>query len=102
MEKFKIIRSDSAENDLKEILMFIALNNSPEVALKILTEFEEAVMQLQLLPFSGSPQKFTYRKKHNYRFLVVENYLVYYHTDDVTKTVYIDRIKHGAMLPQNV
>lgn len=101
MPEYKIVRADKAEDDLMDIAMFIALNNSVEVAYKIVDEIEHSVMRLQTMPYSGSIQKFIYTKMRGYRFLVVENYLIHYHIDEAEKTVYIDRIRHGAIAPQN-
>lgn len=101
MQSYKIIRTDKAEEDLKDIALYIAIDNSIEVANKIVDEFEKAIKQLKDMPYSGSPNKFRYTKKQGYRFLVVEKYLVHYHVDEIAKTVYIDRIRHGAMNPKN-
>lgn len=101
MQSYKIIRTDKAEEDLKDIALYIAIDNSVEVAYKIVDEFEQAIERLKDMPYSGSPNKFRYTKKHGYRFLVVKKYLVHYHVDEKEKIVYIDRIKHGAMNPKN-
>lgn len=101
MHEFDIVRTDKAESDLMEIAMYIAINNSVEVANKVIDKMETAVMRLQNMPFSGSKQNFFYTKKHKYRFLTVDNYLIYYHVDEKNSIVYIDRIRHGAIAPIN-
>lgn len=101
MPDYSIVRTDKAEADLTEIAMYIALNNSVQVAVKVVDEMEHAIMRLQNMPYSGSLQKFLYTKKSGYRFLVVGNFLIHYHVDEQNKTVYIDRMRHGAISPKN-
>ena len=101
MAKYKIVRTDKAESDLVELALYIAVQNSKEVANRIVNEIEQAVLQLEDMPYSGSPNRFTYMRKKGYRFLVVENYLVHYHVNDIANTVYIDRIRHGSISPKN-
>lgn len=101
MIEYKVIRTDKAEADLTDIAVYIALNNSIEVALSVVDKIEHSILRLQDMPYSGSIQKFIYTKRRGYRFLVVENYLIHYHVDEANKTVYIDRIRHGAISPKN-
>lgn len=101
MENYKIERTDKAENDLLEIALFIATRNSLEIAYKIVDEIEQAILKLKDMPFRGTPEKFVYTKKSGYRYLVIENFLIHYHVNENNQTVYIDRIRHGSIAPQN-
>lgn len=101
MENYKIKRTDKAENDLLEIALYIATRNSVEIAYKIVDEFEQAIINLKEMPYRGTPEKFIYTKKTGYRYLIIENYLIHYHIDENNQIVYIDRIRHGSVSPQN-
>lgn len=101
MPNYKILRTDKAEEDLKEIVLYVAVRNSVDVAYKLVEEFEKTIMNLSLFPNSGIPNKFRYTKKCGYRFLVVKNYLIHYHVDNTNKIVYIDRICYGSVNPKN-
>lgn len=101
MAKYKIVRTVKAENDLMDIALYVAMQNSVAVANKIVDEIEHTILQLENMPYSGSPHRFTYTRKRGYRFLVVENYLIHYHVDEPAQIVYIDRMRHGSIAPSN-
>ncbi len=101
MATYKILRTEKSEHDLIDIALYIAQQNSVDVANKIVDEIEKAITQLYEMPYSGSPHRFTYTRKRGYRFLVVESFLIHYHVDEAQRTVYIDRIRHGSIAPKN-
>jgi toxin ParE1/3/4 len=82
-----------AEEDLLEIVEYIALDN-PSAAEKMLSRFEKSFDQLAGNPTSGRRARDERLKLLQYRFLLVDRYLVFYLFRD--KKVLICRILHGA------
>ena len=82
-----------AEEDLTEIVMFIAAER-PAAAEKLASKIERQVLLLGNNPFLGRIPDEEELARHGYRFLVVENYLIFYTIEK--KASFIHRILHGA------
>ncbi len=82
-----------AEDDLAEIITYIAADR-PSVAEALATKIEKNLRLLSDNPHLGQSPKEEDLAKAGYRFLVVENYLVFYIIE--SQTIYIHRILHGA------
>jgi toxin ParE1/3/4 len=82
-----------AEEDLLEVAEYIALDN-PAAAEKMLGRFEKAFDLLADNPASGRRARDERLKLLQYRFLMVDRYLVFYLFRD--KKVLICRILHRA------
>ncbi len=102
MTEYTVIRAKKAEEDLTDIVLYIALKNSVEVAYKIVDEMEKSINLLRGMPYIGSKWKFVYTNSQRYRILIVEKFLIFYHVDEDSKTVYIDRIRHGSISPEQI
>ena len=75
--KYKIIRTDKAEEQLREIIFYIADDSgSTDIALKYLDKIENAINRLGDFPMSGSIPKYSVIKKQGYRVLIVERYSI--------------------------
>lgn len=83
----------AAENDLAEIIEFIAAE-SPPAASALLDRFEKAFATLGEHPRSGRVPEDAELIGLGYRYLVVENYLVFYVV--TPGVVMVRRIIHGA------
>lgn len=64
----------------------------PSTAQKLFYKMEEQISSLEHRPFLW-PE---YDRNPEYRRMVVEDYLVFYHVDDRMKVVEIRRILHGS------
>lgn len=80
-----------AAEDLKNIFEYILADNKSAAA-KILDEFDSAISHLSSFPFMGTVPRDTNLARMNYRFLVVETFLVFYVVIDKTSTIEIRRI----------
>ena len=81
-----------AEADLAAVVTYIADN--PDAALKFADAVEARLLPLQKLPRIGKIPADAELAQLGYRYLVVENYLIFYVIED--KTVMVHRIIHGA------
>ena len=82
-----------AETDLAEILLYIAVDN-PTAAEKLADNIERRLARLQKLPHSGQIPSDLRIAQMGYRYLVMENYLVFYMVEGVE--VFVHRVLHGA------
>ena len=89
--RLRLLRT--AEEDLTEILTYIAAGN-PAAADTLLTKFEKNLLILAQHPRLGRIPEDVTLTRLGYRYLVIDNYLVFYTLEDLT--VYVHRIVHGA------
>ncbi|PSJ32115.1 plasmid stabilization protein [Peptostreptococcus russellii] len=83
---YKILRTDKAEDQLRDIIYYIADESGDiDVALKYLDKLEEAINQLEEFPNSGSVPRYSILKKQGYRVLIVGNHIVFYKVDEKNK-----------------
>ena len=88
--KYQIRRTDKAEEQLREIIFYIADDSgSVDIALNYLDKIESAVKNLEEFPYSGSIPKYTTLRRQGYRVLAVERHLVFYKIDEAEKIVII-------------
>ena len=86
--------SPLAINDLENIGDYIRIElASPIAALNIVDGIQDAIDNLSIFPLMGALLSSIMDIYTNYRFLVCDNYLVFYRTDE--KMVYIDRVLYG-------
>ncbi|MCI9420243.1 MAG: type II toxin-antitoxin system RelE/ParE family toxin [Eubacterium sp.] len=77
--KYKIIRTDKADEQLRQIIFYIADDSgSIDIALNYLGKIEMAIKRLEDFPMSGSVPKYSILRKQGYRVLIVERHLVFY------------------------
>lgn len=100
---YKILRTDKAEDQLRDIIYYIADDSgSIDIALSYLHKIEGAITCLQDFPNSGSIPRYSILKKQGYRVLILEKHLVFYKVNDEDKTVIIYAIVDGRREYQNL
>ena len=82
-----------AESDLNEILQNIAADNLL-AAERLAEKIHERLAQLSDLPHLGRVPRDRDLEDMGYRYLIADNYLVFYKVEE--STVFIYRILHGA------
>lgn len=88
--QYKIIRTDKADEQLREIIFYIADDSgSIDIALQYLEKIENAVNGLEKFPYAGISPKYSVLRKQGYRVLIVEKHLVFYKIDENERTVII-------------
>ncbi len=90
MKKWKVIMTDTAKNDLREIAHSIwELSGDSNTAVNFVSELGDRCSVLESQPESGAVPKDYVLKAMGYRFLVHKHYLIFYLTDLSAETVYI-------------
>ena len=88
--KYKIIRTDKADEQLREVIFYIAEDSgSIDIALNYLDRIEKVINGLEGFQMSGSIPRYSILKKQGFRVLIVERHLVFYKVNEVKKTVII-------------
>jgi toxin ParE1/3/4 len=103
MVQYKIIRTDKADEQLRDIIFYIADDSgSTDIALKYLSKIETSINRLKEYPLSGSVPKYSILRKEGYRILVIERHLAFYKINEKTRTVTIYAIMDGRREYKNL
>ena len=88
--KYRILRTDKANDQLYSILQYIAEDSgSVELALKYLDVLEAEIQKLETTPHIGSRPRYSILRKQGYRVLIIRRHLVFYKSDDERQEVII-------------
>ena len=88
--KYRILRTDKANDQLYSILQYIAEDSgSVELALKYLDVLEAEIRKLETTPHMGSRPRYSILRKQGYRVLSILRHLVVYKSDDERQEVII-------------
>lgn len=82
-----------AEEDLNEIVTYVAAD-SPAAAEALITRIERALSRLRQYPYLGRVPDDEELVRLGYRYLVVDNYLIFYTAE--RQRILVHRIVHGA------
>lgn len=94
--KYKILRTDKAEEQLRDIIFYIADDSGDvNIALGYLEKIEVAINRLQEFPESGSIPRYSILKKQGFRVVIAERHLVFYKINEADKTVIIYAVVDG-------
>jgi toxin ParE1/3/4 len=93
IDKYQIRLLRIAEEDLTEIISFIAADN-PIAANSIADKIEKNIELLSENPMIGRIPRDENIKNLGYRYIVVHNYIVFYTIEE--RAIFIHRILHGA------
>ena len=91
--EYKVRFLHAAEDDLGGIVTYIALDN-PSAALALADKIEKILSGLSAYPLLGKVPDEKALAAMGYRFLVVQNYLVFYTVEG--QIIWVHRIIHGA------
>ena len=100
---YKILRTDKAEDQLRDIIFYIAdESGSVDVALRYLDKIETAINRLREFPESGSIPRYSILKKQGFRVVVVERHLIFYKVNEEEMLVIIYAIVDGRREYRNM
>lgn len=87
--KYNIIRTDTADEGIRKIILYIAQNFGNTVALEKLDEIEKHILALGDDPYIGTEPRYLVLKRQGYKVLILEKDLVFYKIDEENKNVVI-------------
>ena len=76
--EYELLRTDKFNDQLQELVLYIADVNCVDVALKQLNLIESFVLKLKDYPKLGSIPRYQILKKQGYRVIVITGYLIFY------------------------
>ena len=86
---YRIIRTDTADEGIRNIILYIAQNFGAEIALRKLDEMERRILELGNNPYIGTEPRYLYLRRQGYKVLILEKDLVFYKIDEETMTVIV-------------
>ncbi|WP_128895283.1 type II toxin-antitoxin system RelE/ParE family toxin [Longirhabdus pacifica] len=93
MKHYKVWVSHPAENDLKEIALYIAKElKEPLIAKSLISEMKQAIMNLSTLPTRHEIVSDERLAMQGIRKLFIKNYIVFYTISDEELAVNIIRV----------
>lgn len=94
--KYDILRTDKAEDQLRDIVFYIAdETGNADIALGYLDKIEIAINRLREFPHSGSTPRYSILKKQGFKVVIVERHPVFYKINEVDHSVMIYAIVDG-------
>lgn len=87
--KYNIIRTDTADAGIRQIILYIAQNFGNDTALKKLDELEHNISMLADDPYIETSPKYPILKRQGYKVLILKKDLLFYKIDDINKEVVI-------------
>ncbi len=101
--KYNIIRTDKADEQLREIIFYIADDSgSIDIASNYLDKIEKAINRLEDFPMSGSIPRYSILRKQGFRILIVERHLVFYKISEDRKEVIVYAVVDGRREYRNL
>ena len=96
MEEYNVFYSDEAINDLRDIYTYIAFDlKEPITAAKLTERIRDKVRSIGLFPKKNRLVAFESMRSLGMRQMPIDNFLVFYLTDDEKKKVSVVRILYG-------
>ena len=92
MQKYKIIRTDTADYQLHHIVLGIAENFGADAALEKLDYIEKQISCLGENPDIGTAPRYMVLKRQGYKVLIFEKDLVFYKVDHKEQIVTIHAV----------
>ena len=87
--KYKVLRTDTADALIRNIVLYIAENFGNDIALNKLDDLEKSILKIEDNPYIGTEPRYTVLKRQGYKVLILEKDLVFYKIDENRKAVTI-------------
>lgn len=92
MDKYTVIRTDTADALIHKIILDIAEKFGADVALEKLEELEKQIMLLADNPYMGTAPRYMILRRQGYKVLITEKNLVFYKIDKNQKVVTVHAV----------
>lgn len=100
---YKILRTDRAEDQLRDIIYYIADDSENiDTALRYLDKIETSINRLKRFPNSGSIPRYSILRKQGNKVIIVERHLVFFKVNEEDKIVVIYAIVDGRREYKNL
>ena len=97
MKNYNIVIFPTVQQDLEKITDHIAFTLcAPAAALNLINKIQAEINGLKNFPLSGKELQTDIPLKFSYRWKRVDNYLIFYTTDEASQTVTVMRIIYAS------
>ncbi|MCI9337396.1 MAG: type II toxin-antitoxin system RelE/ParE family toxin [Lachnospiraceae bacterium] len=86
---YHIIRTDVADSQIRNIILYVAEKFGSEVALQKLDDLERGILALAENPDIGAEPKYLVLKRQGYKVLILEKDLVFYKVNESRNEVIV-------------
>jgi len=93
--RYRIIRTDVADSQIRSIILYVAEVFGNQVALEKLKELEESILALAENPYLGTRPQYPVLKRQGYKVLILKKNLVFYKVKEEQKEVIIYAVIDG-------
>ncbi len=93
--RYRIIRTDVADSQIRSIILYVAEVFGNQVALEKLKELEESILALAENPYLGTRPQYPALKRQGYKVLILKKNLVFYKVKEEQKEVVIYAVIDG-------
>ena len=76
--KYDLLRTDRFNDQLQDLILYIAKTNCRNVAFKQLELIEHSVLNLRDFPYIGKVPRYQIIKNQGFRVLIIPGYLIFY------------------------
>jgi toxin ParE1/3/4 len=76
--KYKVVRTDTADEGIRKTILYVAQNFGNDVALKKLDAMEKSILALEDNSYIGTDPGYLVLKRQGFRVLILEKDLVFY------------------------
>lgn len=87
--KYNVIRTDVADSQIKNVILYIAEKFGSDTALEKLDDFEKNILALGDNPDIGMQPRYPVLRRQGYRVLILGKNLVFYKVNESKKEVII-------------
>ena len=93
--EYEVIRTDTADAGIRNIILYIAQNFGNEVALEQLDYIEKKILELGNDPYIGTDPRYLVLKRQGYKVLILKKNLFFYKINEEKKTVIVYAVVDG-------
>ena len=86
---YRIFRTETADNLIRGIILYIADNVGIDTAIEKLDEMEASINALSDNPYLGEIPRYPVLRRQGYRVLILDKDIVFYKVNEETQTVII-------------
>lgn len=90
--KYNIIRTDTADAQIRSIILYVAEKFGSETAFQKLDALEKSILALADNPDIGTEPRYLVLKRQGYKVLILEKDLVFYKVNESKKEVIIHAV----------
>lgn len=85
--KYKVFRTETADAQIRKLILYAAENFGKEVSLEKLEALEQNLLDLGLYPQKGVVPRYLTLKRQGYKVLILEKNLVFYKVNEEKREI---------------